>query len=227
MILAAGRGERLRPLTDTTPKPLIEVGGKPLIVHHLDNLARAGFTDVVINLGWLGEQIPAALGDGSRFGLRIHYSPEPPGALETAGGIVHALELLGDAPFLVVSGDVLCDYPFDTLYQREMETLAHLVMVDNPPHHPGGDFGIAKNLIVPDSSSQLTFSGIALFRPELFSPLEPGVRPLRPVLESAIAAAVVSGEHYQGRWFDTGTPERLDAARVSLEERASERRQLS
>jgi len=216
MILAAGRGERLRPLTDTTPKPLIEVGGKPLIVHHLDNLARAGFTDVVINLGWLGEQIPEALGNGNRFGLRIRYSPEPPGALETAGGIVHALEMLGDTPFLVVSGDVLCDYPFGALRGMKMEALAHLVMVDNPPHHPSGDFGIVNGRIVMEAAGKLTFSGIAVFDPALFTPLKPGVRPLRPVLENAIAAETVGGEHYRGRWFDTGSAERLSEARESL-----------
>jgi len=213
MILAAGRGERLRPLTDTTPKPLIEVGGKPLIVHHLERLAEAGFTDVVINLGWLGEQIPEALGDGSRFGLRIHYSPEPPGALETAGGIVHAQELLGDAPFLVVSGDVLCDYPFDTLHRLEMETLAHLVMVDNPPHHPDGDFGIVDGRIVGNTPDKLTFSGIAVFRPELFANLEPGVRPLRPVLEQIIVEGRVSAERHTGQWMDVGSHERLQLAR--------------
>lgn len=216
MILAAGRGERLRPLTDTTPKPLIEVGGKPLIAHHLERLAAAGFRDVVINLGWLGEQIPAALGDGRRFGLSIHYSPEPPGALETAGGIVHALEWLGDAPFLVISGDVLCDYPFETLDPPETNALAHLVMVDNPPHHPNGDFGIIDGRLAIDAACKLTFSGIGVFRPELFTALESGVRPLRPVLENAITAGTVGGEHYRGRWFDTGSPERLEAARNSL-----------
>ncbi|QOC24250.1 nucleotidyltransferase family protein [Wenzhouxiangella sp. AB-CW3] len=216
MILAAGRGERLRPLTDSVPKPLLEVGGKPLIVHHLDRLAAAGFQDVVINLGWLGEQIAAKLGDGGNFGLRIRYSPEPPGALETAGGIVHALELLGDAPFLAISADVLCDYPLKRMRQLESEALAHLVMVDNPPHHPHGDFGIESGRMVLDSDIKLTFSGIAWFRPGLFADLEPGVRPLRPVLEQAIAAGLVEGERFQGQWFDTGTAGRLEAARNSL-----------
>jgi N-acetyl-alpha-D-muramate 1-phosphate uridylyltransferase len=218
MILAAGRGERLRPLTDTTPKPLIEVGGKPLIVHHLERLAAAGFRDVVINIGWLGEQIPAALGDGSQFGLRIRYSPEPPGALETAGGIVHALELLGDAPFLVVSGDVLCDYPFETLRRLKTDALAHLVMVDNPPHHTRGDFGIVNGRLVIDAPNKLTFSGIALFRPDLFSDLAPGVRPLRPVLEQAIIEGRVTAERHAGRWMDVGSPERLDQVRRLLSE---------
>jgi len=209
MILAAGRGERLRPLTDRKPKPLIEVGGKPLIVHHLEKLAIAGFTDVVINLGWLGEQISAALGDGERFGLRLHYSPEPPGALETAGGIVNALPLLGDAPFAVISGDILCDYPFDRLTATRLETLGHLVLVDNPAHHPKGDFGIDKGLASRTTPNKLTFSGIAVFSPELFRSLTPRVRPLRPVLEEAIDKQQISAEHFRGRWSDVGTPERL------------------
>jgi N-acetyl-alpha-D-muramate 1-phosphate uridylyltransferase len=214
MILAAGRGERLRPLTDTTPKPLIDVGGKPLIVHHLERLASAGFEQVVINLGWLGEQIPVALGDGHRFGLQLHYSNEPPGALETAGGIVHALHLLADAPFLVVSGDVLCDYPFELLRRPGLDVLAHLVMIDNPPHHPHGDFALqADGRIATRGEQKLTFSGIARFHPDLFAALEPGVRPLRPVLENAIVAGEVSGERYSGSWMDVGTPERLERAR--------------
>lgn len=215
MLLAAGRGERLRPLTDSIPKPLIDVGGRPLIAHHLTRLAAAGFSDVVINLGWLGEQIPATLGDGEQFGLRIRYSKEPPGALETAGGIHHALPLLGNDPFIVISADVITDFPFGELAKRPVPAGAHLVLIDNPPHHPEGDFVLDQGKVAVDGREKLTFSGFALFRPELFARLEPGWRPLRPVLESAIAAGEVSGEHYRGRWLDTGTPERLEVARQS------------
>lgn len=214
MILAAGRGERLRPLTDSIPKPLIEVGGRPLISHHLSRLAAAGFHDVIINLGWMGEQIRAALGD-EQFGLHIHYSQEPPGALETAGGILHALPLLGNDPFIVISADVLTDFPFGELQKRPVPGRAHLTLIDNPAHHREGDFALDDEQVVIDGDQKLTFSGIAIFRPELFANLEPGRRPLRPVLESAIAASEVTGEHYRGRWLDIGTPERLEAARQS------------
>ncbi len=217
MILAAGRGERLKPLTDTTPKPLLEIGGKALIVHHLERLAAAGFGDVVINLGWLGEQISSALGDGASFGLNIHYSPEPPGALETAGGIVQALPLLGDSPFLVVSGDILCDFPFERLIGHDSVGLAHLVMVDNPDHHPRGDFCLAGDgRLGIDSGPCLTFSGIAVYRPEMFTELAPGRRPLRPLFNQAVAKGQLSGEHYRGHWSDIGTAERLAAAECYL-----------
>ncbi|WP_376696995.1 N-acetylmuramate alpha-1-phosphate uridylyltransferase MurU [Wenzhouxiangella sp. EGI_FJ10305] len=209
MILAAGRGERLRPLTDNTPKPLIEVGGKPLIVHHLERLAAAGFEDVVINLGWLGGQIAERLEDGRILGLQIRYSQEPPGALETAGGIVEALPLLGEKPFLVVSADVMTDYPFGRLREIELAGQAHLVLVDNPPHHRVGDFGLESGRVYAGNGKRLTFSGIAVFEPSLFAGLSPGRRPLRPVLEQAIAAGRVGGEHYAGMWADIGTPERL------------------
>ncbi len=219
MILAAGRGERLRPLTDTTPKPLIEVGGKPLIVHHLERLAEAGFTDVVINLGWLGEQIPAALGDGNRFGLRLHYSSEPPGALETAGGIVHAMKLLGDAPFLVIAGDILTDYDFSGLTGTSPKGLAHLVMVDNPSHHQEGDFHLHEGQLKLHGEPRLTFSGIGLYRPEMFSSLPPGVRPLRPLFEQAINSGQITAEHHPSHWFDIGTRERLQHLRRHLKDR--------
>ncbi len=213
MILAAGRGERLRPLTDVTPKPLIEVGGKALIVHHLDKLAAAGVMDVVVNLGWLGEQIPEALGDGSRWGVSIHYSQEPPGALETAGGIVHALDLLGDDPFLVVSGDVMTDIPLAGLLTRRLSGPAHLVMVDNPPHHPDGDFALDGNRLTLDGQPRLTFSGIAVFSPGWFRNLRPGRRALRPLFEQAIGGGLLTGEYFGGYWSDVGTPERLEKAR--------------
>jgi N-acetyl-alpha-D-muramate 1-phosphate uridylyltransferase len=213
MILAAGRGERLRPLTDTTPKPLLPVNGKALIVHHMENLATAGITQVIINLAWLGEQISATLGDGSAFGLSIRYSQEPPGALETAGGIVQALPLLGQRPFLVVAGDILCDYPFERLVDQEPAGLAHLVMVNNPAHHPDGDFALQHGQLTSSGPERLTFSGIGLYRPEMFLHLKPGRRPLRPVFEQALAQGQLSGERYTGYWSDIGTLERLTQAR--------------
>ncbi|MDZ7790703.1 MAG: nucleotidyltransferase family protein [Xanthomonadales bacterium] len=216
MILAAGRGERLRPLTDSTPKPLIEVGSKPLIVHHLERLKAAGIEEVVINLGWLGEQIAEFLGDGRAHDMHIRYSREPPGALETAGGIVEALPLLGQAPFLVVSADVLTDYPFERLCTADFPQPAHLVLVDNPPHHPQGDFALESGQVRSGGGDQLTFSGIAVFDPRLFGGLAPGRRALRPVLERAIAAEQVGGEHYAGLWADIGTPRRLAEAQQSF-----------
>jgi N-acetyl-alpha-D-muramate 1-phosphate uridylyltransferase len=216
MILAAGRGERLRPLTDTTPKPLIEVGGRPLIVRHLERLSAAGFEEVVINLSWLGEQIAGFLGDGRTFGLNIRYSEEPPGALETAGGIVQALPLLGEAPFVAISADILTDYPFGQLRTADLTRPVHLVLVDNPPHHPDGDFSLEKDRVHPAGRNRLTFSGIAVFDPAVFAGLPPGHRALRPVLEQAIARDRVSGEHYTGQWTDIGTPQRLADAQQSF-----------
>jgi MurNAc alpha-1-phosphate uridylyltransferase len=218
MILAAGRGERLRPLTDRLPKPLIEVGGRGLIHRHLEKLAAAGFEEVVVNLAWLGEKIAERLGDGGAFGLRIRYSREPEGALETAGGIVHALPLLGDDPFLAVSADVLTDFPFEALVEAGRPArAAHLVLVDNPPHHPDGDFALDGDRVVVDAGPRLTYSGIAVFDPALFRGLPEGRRALRPVLERAIRAGRVSGERYAGRWADIGTPERLASAQQSFE----------
>jgi len=214
MILAAGRGERLRPLTDRCPKPLIEVGGKPLITRHIENLAAAGVTALVINLGWLGDRIRGHLGSGEALGVDIAYSQEPPGALETAGGIVQALPLLGAEPFLVVSADVLSDYRYRRLVNRRPPGLAHLVMVDNPPHHPAGDFALRRDRLVRNGERRLTYSGIGVFRPEMFDDLEPGRRALRPVLDRAIEDGRLSGEHYPGLWMDIGTPERLASART-------------
>lgn len=216
MILAAGRGERLRPLTDTTPKPLIEVGGKPLIVRHLERLAAAGIEEVVINLAWLGDTIADYLGHGEAFGLDIRYSRESPEALETAGGIVQALTMLGDAPFLAVSADVLSDYPFERLLDIKTNDPAHLVLVDNPPHHREGDFALDSGKVGLAGSRRLTYSGIARFDPVFFAGLSPGRRALRPVLEQAIAEDRVSGEHYAGLWADIGTPERLAEAQQSF-----------
>ena len=208
MILAAGRGERMRPLTDHTPKPLLEVGGKPLIEYHLEALARAGFHQVVVNHAHLGLVIESALGDGSRWGLRICYSPEPAGALETGGGIFNALGLLGEGPFLVVNGDVWCDYEF-TGCGLDRGDLAHLVLVDNPPHHAAGDFGLDRGRIIDGGGQRLTFSGIGVYRPELVQGAAGGAFPLAPLLRRAIAEKRVSGEHYRGGWVDVGTPDRL------------------
>lgn len=208
MILAAGRGERMRPLTDQCPKPLLQVGGKALIHHHLESLARAGFRDLVINHAHLGEMIERALGDGARWGLRISYSPEPPGALETGGGIRNALKLLGDAPFLVVNGDVWTDYDFTKANCRP-GMLAHLVMVNNPPHNDRGDFALGRGMLFDTGGERLTFSGIGVYRPELFSGTAGGAFPLAPLLRQAMDRGRVSGEYYRGAWTDVGTPERL------------------
>jgi len=215
MILAAGRGERMRPLTDHTPKPLLNVGGKPLIAHLIESLARAGFQDLVINHAHLGNQIEAALGDGARFGVRIVWSREPDGALETGGGICQALPLLGPGPFLVVNGDIWTDYPFAHL-QRDFPGLAHLVLVDNPPHHAHGDFALEGGYVHPEGVPRLTFSGIGLYRAALFHDSPPGKFPLAPLLRSAMARDAVTGEHYQGKWRDIGTPERLVALDAEL-----------
>jgi MurNAc alpha-1-phosphate uridylyltransferase len=210
MILAAGRGERMRPLTDHTPKPLLPVGGRSLIEHLISALADGGFRDIVINHAHLGQQIIAAVGDGRRLGVRIAYSAEPEGALETGGGIFQALPLLGDGPFLVVNGDIWTDYAFARV-PRQPRALAHLVLVDNPGHHPQGDFGLSGSIVVADSARKLTFSGIGVYSPQLFAGCKPGRFPLAPLLRDAMARGVVSGEHYAGIWSDVGTPERLRA----------------
>ncbi|MDO9282310.1 MAG: nucleotidyltransferase family protein [Methylotenera sp.] len=213
MILAAGRGERMRPLTDHTPKPLLKVGGKPLIVWHLERLALAGFKDVVINHAHLGEQIEAALGDGSQWGLHIQYSPEKI-ALETAGGIANALPLLGSEPFLVVNGDTFTEVNFANI-KLTPNNLAHLVLVDNPPQHSQGDFvydnGVLKNDDTENmANSKLTFSGVGVYHPSLFVSVQRGdPAKLAPLLRQAIAENRASAEHFQGVWHDIGTPERL------------------
>lgn len=214
MILAAGRGERMRPLTDHTPKPLLPAGGKPLIVWHIERLVRAGITDLVINHAHLGMQIEQALGDGSQFGARIHYSNEGT-ALETAGGIAFALHLLGEQPFAVVNGDIYCDYDFAHLPSRaaalaKSADMAHLVLVDNPGHNLKGDFGLHGQRVT-DTPPKLTFSGIGLYKPQLFANTVRGTKAaLAPLLREQIAAGLVSGEHHRGRWMDIGTPQRLD-----------------
>jgi MurNAc alpha-1-phosphate uridylyltransferase len=210
MILAAGRGERMRPLTLLRPKPLLEVGGEPLIVHQLRALAGAGFREIVINLSWLGEMIRAALGDGSSLGVSIRYSDEGPEPLETGGGIFRALPLLGPAPFLVLNGDVWTDYPYERLRERPRGAdHGHLVLVANPAHNPAGDFALSEGRIVPGGESKLTFSGLGVYRQELFAGCADGPFKLAPLLRGACGAGQLGGESYDGCWMDIGTPERL------------------
>jgi N-acetyl-alpha-D-muramate 1-phosphate uridylyltransferase len=211
MILAAGRGERMRPLTDKVPKPLLTAGGEPLIVHLIKALTRTHFADLVINHSYLGHEIERELGDGAKFGVRICYSAEPEEALETGGGIYRALPLLGEV-FLVVNGDVWTDYPFARLRQPP-SGLAHVVLVDNPPHHPRGDFAFVDGAIsdAQYGEPRLTFAGIGVYRAALFDGCNPGRFSLAPLLRRAIGYHQVSAEHYHGRWMDIGTPERLNA----------------
>ncbi len=210
MILAAGRGERLRPLTDHTPKPLLPVRGKPLIEHHVERLAHAGLERIVINLAWLGSMIRDYLGDGSRFGLKIHYSDEGARALETAGGIFRALPYLGPGAFLVVNGDIFTDYPFARA-ALAADRDAHLVLVPNPPQHPTGDFGLEGGLALPSARLQYTFAGIAVYRARFFEGCVDGVFPLKPLLLRSMAASRCSAELYSGFWEDVGTAERLQS----------------
>jgi len=218
MILAAGRGERMRPLSDRTPKPLLEVAGRPLISHHLARLAACGVRRVVINYAHLGEQIEAALGDGSDFGVAIEYSPEPRGGLETAGGICRALPRLGEAPFLLVNGDVWTDYDFSRLVQRDLGgQLAHLVMIDRPEYKPCGDFYLeGGQLMLRGGSEALTYTGVGLYSPRLFASCPPGRQPLRPLLEAAMRCGEISAERFRGDWVDVGTVDRLVALRQRL-----------
>ena len=209
MILAAGRGERMRPLSDSVPKPLLGAGGKPLIVHLIERLARAGIHDLVINHSHLGEQVERYLGDGSRYGVRIAYSHEAGGGLETGGGIFKALPLINTDPFLVVNGDIWTDYPFERLPVRIVGS-AHLVLVDNPPQHPRGDFALRDGRVHAEGEPRLTFSGIGLYARALFAHCQPGKFPLAPLLRAAMAQGQVSGERYAGDWRDIGTPQRLE-----------------
>jgi len=208
LIFAAGRGERMRPLTDTTPKPLLEIRGKRLIEYHLEKLARAGIREVVVNTSHLAEQFPAALGDGSRWKLRIHFSYEGPEPLETGGGMRHALGLLGEGPFIAVNGDIFTDFDFSTLPPHP-PGLAHLVLVDNPPQHPRGDFVLRDGGVHDEDTPRLTFAGIGVYRPELVAACAPGRFPLAPLLREAMRQARISGEHHRGGWADIGTPQRL------------------
>ena len=220
MILAAGFGERMRPLTESCPKPLLEVGGRALIEYHLSALVKAGITDIVINVSHLGHQIEQRLGDGARYGVSIEYSRES-SPLETAGGIANALHLLGDAPLLVVNGDIWCDYPFSQL-PSQIDGMAHLVLVNNPAHHPCGDFvlnDLGKVVETTGELQRLTFAGIGIYRPELFQGIaESQPAPLAPLLISAMREGRVTGEHYRGEWLDIGTPERLQELDRKLKE---------
>jgi MurNAc alpha-1-phosphate uridylyltransferase len=208
MVLAAGRGERMRPLTDALPKPLLVVAGRPLIGYHLESLARAGVRDIVINLSWLGAKIRESLGNGARFGVRIVYSDEGPVPDETGGGIVRALPLLGAEPFLVVNGDTWTDIDFANL-GVDADALARLVLVPNPPHHTRGDFGLEGDLVVEREADRFTYSGIGVYRPQFFEGCEPGRFPLLPLLRRAIAARKLRASVHRGEWLDIGSPERL------------------
>ncbi|HIF54008.1 MAG: N-acetylmuramate alpha-1-phosphate uridylyltransferase MurU [Methylococcales bacterium] len=211
MILAAGRGERMRPLTDHTPKPLLLAAGKPVIQYTIEQLVSAGFNDIVINTAHLGQQIKHFLGNGKQFNASICYSEEREMALETAGGIINALPLLGKKPFLVVNGDIANDYPFHQLHKQKID-LAHLVLIPNPEHHPAGDFHLAENqLLAVQGQPTLTYSGIGLYHPDLFKHTAPGKTKLAPLLRQAMAKNQVSGEKFNGFWMDIGTPERLKA----------------
>lgn len=221
MILAAGRGERLRPLTDDTPKALLEVAGESLITRHLRALRQAGTTDVIVNLSHLGEQIRDALGDGEEFGVRIHYSPEPSPPLETGGGIRQALPLLGPDPFWVVNADVCTDYRF-AIPPLADDDDAHLVLVDNPAHHPKGDFYYERGRVHEPSGERLTFAGIGFYHPRLFGECTPGRFPLAPILRDTIHSGRASGEHHRGLWLDVGTAERLAEARTRFDSRETE-----
>jgi len=229
MIFSAGKGERMRPLTLSTPKPLLVAGGKPLIVWHLERLATAGFTDVVINTSWLGDQFEPALGDGTRWGLRLHFIDEGAVPLETGGGILNALPLLGDAPFLVVNGDVWTDVEFSALPQQPAGD-AHLVLVDNPAQHPRGDFILHADGRVSDvgDGPRLTYAGVGVYRPSILdgwrtvigdtegAAAHPPQFGLAPLMRHAMARGRVTGQHHRGRWTDVGTPERLATLDASL-----------
>ncbi|MCP1727387.1 MurNAc alpha-1-phosphate uridylyltransferase [Natronospira proteinivora] len=208
MVLAAGRGQRMRPLTDQCPKPLLSVAGRPLIEHQIERLAYFGWREIVINLGWLGDQIRTALGDGSRLGVTIRYSEEGWPALETGGGIQRALPLLGSEPFMVVNGDVFCDAPLDGIALAPGD-LATLLLVDNPSHNPDGDFGLRAGRVSEQGGQRLTFSGVGVYDPRLFADAPGGAWPLAPRLREAARAGRVGGVHHAGLWLDVGTPERL------------------
>lgn len=211
MILAAGLGTRMRPLTNHLPKPLLFVAGKPLIVWHVERLKQAGIVDIVINLAWKGEKIRQYLGNGKHWGVNIAYSDEQPyGALETAGGIRQALHLLGDKPFIVVNGDIWCDYDYSKLF-LPTQSKGHIVLVANPPHNTSGDFALKGDWVKNKAEKKFTFSGIGYYCPSLFTTLSEGKRKLAPVIRQAIDRQQITGEYFQGTWHDIGTPERLYA----------------
>ena len=217
MVLAAGRGERMRPLTDQTPKPLLSVGGKSLIEHLVEALVGEGVRELVVNHAWHGAMIEERLGDGSAFGASIAYSAEGDRALETGGGIRHALPLLGSDPFIAVNADIWTDYPFSSLPDA-LETLGHLVLVDNPAHHPDGDFTLAGTRVGDGEDHRLTFSGIGVYHPDLFAELPDHRFPLAPLLYESCREGRLSGVHYTGQWWDVGTPERLESLDRRLRE---------
>jgi len=209
MILAAGRGERMRPLTDTTPKPLLLAAGKPIIQYTIEQLVSAGFTEIVINVAHLGLQIKQALGSGEQFGASIQYSDEGETGLETAGGIINALPLLGEEAFLVVNGDIANDYDLSQLHNKTID-LAHLILIPNPAHHPEGDFHLStSHLVSAIAEPRLTYSGIGLYHPQLFKNITPGKLKLAPILRAAMLENRITGEEFNGFWLDIGTPERL------------------
>lgn len=222
LVFAAGKGERMRPLTEHTPKPLLAVRGKPLIAWHLEKLAAIGVRDVVVNTSWLADRFAPALGDGAHWGLRLHYSHEGAEPLETGGGMLHALPLLGDEPFIAVNGDIWCGHDFAAL-PREPAGLAHLVLVDNPGHNARGDFALQGDQVHSQGEPSLTFAGIGVYRPALLAgwrkvigdtpgaDLLPPRFKLAPLLRAAMGAGAVTGEHFTGAWTDVGTPERLAA----------------
>lgn len=217
MILAAGRGERMRPLTDTAPKPLLRAGGKPLIEYHIEALRAAGITDVVINLAWRGPMIREALGDGARFGVRIQYSDEGDEALETGGGVFRALPLLGPEPFLVVSGDVWTDYSFAACAARlSRDDVAHFVLVPNPDFHERGDFGLSGTRVTDVPGPRYTYANIGVFHPDFFAGCSGGRFALAPLMFERIRQGRVSGELYRGRWQNVGTPAQLAALDAEL-----------
>ena len=211
IILSAGRGKRLRPLTDETPKPLLKAGKCRLIEYTINALVQAGFNDIVINTAHLSEQFPRLLGNGDTYNATISYSPEQEGGLETAGGIINALPLLGNEPFLVVNGDIWTDYPFEKLKQFTLtpSTLGHLVFVDNPEHNPQGDFSLDSGLVKSGGNNKLTYSGIAIYHPKFFAGYDVQRLALKPLLLEAIEKHQLSGEHHQGQWSDIGTVKRL------------------
>lgn len=217
MILAAGRGERLRPLTDETPKPLIKVAGRSLIEYHLQNLADAGFKEIIINTAWLAEEIHQQLGNGENYGVTIQYSDEGE-ALETAGGIINALPLLGNEAFLVVNGDIWCDFDFSTLAALDTDIQAHLVLVTNPEHNQTGDFSLQDNLVKNNGSVMSTYSGISIFKPDFFADQKSGISPLAPLIRKKCDNNLVSGQIHQGLWTDVGTLERLQELENQLSE---------
>ncbi len=210
MLLAAGRGERMRPLTDQTPKPLLRVHGKPLIDYHIERLAQAGIERIVINLSWLGGMIRAHCGDGSRYGVPITYSEEGARPLETAGGVFRALPQLLPGPFLVVNGDIFTDFPFGQAALAS-DRHAHVVLAPNPPHHPNGDFGLEQGLALETAPVRYTFTGISLYRPQFFANCVQGAFALKPLLLRSIAAQRCSAQLYRGLWQDVGTAQRLEA----------------